>query len=381
MDRVSLYKCEDYDYEKVKECIKKIFEDNGGIEKFVSPDERIAIKPNLVMKKSPETAATTHPVLIRAVCELVAEAGGKALIVESPGGPFNEMMLKTIYKGCGMDEAAMQSGAELNFDTSVEEVSFPEGKLLKRITVVSEIMNADKVINVCKLKTHGMVKMTCGVKNMFGAIPGTMKAEYHLNRSHITDFANALIDICLLTKPVITITDAVECMEGNGPTGGNPRHVGLIAASKSPFALDIAMAYILNISVKDIPVCEESIKRGLCPENIDGIEFIGENISDFVVKDFVVPKTKPINITEKMPKPLYRLVNDMLQPYPDFDKSKCIGCGRCAANCPPKALSMKDGRPSFNKGKCIRCFCCQELCPAVAVDIKRPIMYRIFSSL
>ena len=130
-----------------------------------------------------------------------------------------------------------------------------------------------------------------------------------------------------------------------------------------------------------IVLCEESIKRGLCPENIDGIEFIGENISDFVVKDFVVPKTKPINITEKMPKPLYRLVNDMLQPYPDFDKSKCIGCGRCAANCPPKALSMKDGRPSFNKGKCIRCFCCQELCPAVAVDIKRPIMYRIFSSL
>ena len=57
---------------------------------------------------------------------------------------------------------------------------------------------------------------------MFGAIPGTMKAEYHLNRSHITDFANALIDICLLTKPVITITDAVECMEGNGPTGGSP---------------------------------------------------------------------------------------------------------------------------------------------------------------
>lgn len=381
MDRVSLYKCDDYEYRKVKECIKKIFDDNGGIEKIVSPGEKVVIKPNLVMKKSPETAATTHPSLVRAVADIVIEAGAKAIIAESPGGPFNEIMLKSIFKGCGMDEAAAQSGAELNFNTAVAEVSFPEGKLLKRITVVKEILEADKIINVCKLKTHGMVKMTCGVKNMFGAIPGTMKAEYHLNRSNITDFANALIDICLLVKPAITIVDAVECMEGNGPTGGNPRHVGLIAASKNPFVLDIAMADVINISPKDIPVCAQSIKRGLCPEKSDEIEVVGGKIDDFAVKDFVVPKTKPINVTEKMPKPLYRLINDVLQPYPDFNKIKCVGCGRCAANCPPKALSMKEGKPSFDKGKCIRCFCCQELCPAVAVDIKRPLLYKIFASL
>ncbi len=381
MDRVSLYKCEDYEYEKVKECVRKIFDDNGGLEKIISRGDRVVIKPNLVMKKSPDSAATTHPSLIRAAAELVIEAGGKAVIAESPGGPFNEVMLKTIYKGCGMEEAAAASGAELNFNTSVSDVSFPEGKLLKRITVVSEIMNADKVINVCKLKTHGMVKMTCGVKNMFGAIPGTMKAEYHLNRSNITDFANALIDICLLTKPVLTIADAVDCMEGNGPTGGDPKYIGLIAGSVNPFALDIAMADVINVSPKDIPVCAESIKRGLCPENIQDIEFIGGKTEDFKAADFAVPKTKPINITESLPKPIYRLVNDLLQPYPDFNREKCIGCGRCAANCPPKALSMKDGRPSFDKSKCIRCFCCQELCPAVAVDIKRPVLYKIFSSL
>lgn len=381
MYEVSLYKCDDYEYGKVKDCIAKIFDDAGGIGRFVRPGEKIVIKPNLVMKKSPETAATTHPTLVRAVAELVKEAGGRAVIAESPGGPFSEIMLKTIFRGCGMEEAAQLSGAELSFNTDTKEVSFPQGRLLKRVTVVSEIFDADKVINICKLKTHGMVKMTCGVKNMFGAIPGTMKAEYHLNRSNITDFANALIDICLLTKPVFTIADAVECMEGNGPTGGNPRHVGLIAASEDPFALDIAMAHIINIPPKDIPVCAEGIKRGLCPASADEIEYRGGKPSDFEVKDFVVPKTKPINVTEKMPAPLYRFVNDILQPHPSFEHDKCIGCGRCAENCPPGAINMKDKRPYFDRGKCIRCFCCQELCPAVAVYIKRPVLYRIFSSL
>ena len=381
MNRVSLYKCDDYEYAKVKECVRKAFDDFGGIKNFVKDGERVVVKPNLVMRKSPDSAATTHPAVVRAVAELVKEAGGTAVIAESPGGPFNEMLLKSIYRGCGMDEAARLSEAELSFNTETEEVPFPKGLLLKRISVVSEILKADKVISVCKLKTHGMVKMTCAVKNMFGAIPGTMKAEYHLNRSNITDFANALIDICLLVKPAFTVVDAVECMEGNGPTGGNPRHVGLIAASDDPFTLDIAMAGVINIAPKDIPVCAESVKRGLCPSNAGDIEFIGGRLSDFAVRDFAVPKTKPINVTEKMPKAMYRFVNDILQPHPQFDHNKCVGCGRCAQNCPPKAITMENGSPELDRKKCIRCFCCQELCPAVAVDIKRPPLYRIISSL
>lgn len=381
MYSVSVHRCDEYDYEKIKETIKKEIDELGGIGKFVSEGERVAIKPNLIMMKDPDEAATTHPQLIRAVAELVAEAGACAVIAESPGGPFNEKLLKITYKKCGIIEAAELSGAELNYNTEVSERAFPEGKLLKRITVVNEIANADKVINVCKLKTHSMAKMTGAVKNMFGAIPGTMKAEYHLNRSNITDFADALIDICLMIKPVLNIMDAVDCMEGKGPTGGSPRHAGLIMSSDNPFALDIAAAYVLNIKTKDIPVCLEAIKRKLSPESIEGISFIGDNINEFQFNDFDIPDTKPINITERLPDFLYRFLNDVFQPYPEFDKNKCLSCGRCAASCPPKAIEMKAGKLSLDKKKCIRCFCCQELCPAVAVEIKKPTLYKWFSGL
>lgn len=381
MYNISLYKCDNYEYTKIKEIIKKEIDDIGGIEKFVSKGDRVAIKPNLVMKKAPENAATTHPSVVRAVAEIVKEAGGRPIIVESPGGPFNEVLLKSIYKVCGITEAAELSGAELNYNTETREAAFSGGKLLKRITAVDEILKADKVINVCKLKTHAMAKMTGAVKNMFGIVPGTMKAEYHLNRSHINDFANALIDICLFANPVLNITDAVECMEGNGPTGGTPKHVGVITASDNPFAADVLSAYLIGLDIKEIPVCAEAVKRGIGPEKIDEIIIKGDDINGLVVNDFVFPKTKPINVTEKMPKFMYRVVNDVLQPYPSFNKDLCIKCGRCVDNCPPKALEMGKEMPQLSKSKCIRCFCCQELCPAIAIEIKRPILYRIFSSL
>ena len=112
------------------------------------------------------------------------------------------MLLKSLYRTCGMTQASELSGAELNYNTSAMELSNPDGKLLKKVTVIQEIIKADKIINICKLKTHGMAKMTGAVKNLFGIVPGTMKAEYHLNRPNISDFANALIDICLLAKDV-----------------------------------------------------------------------------------------------------------------------------------------------------------------------------------
>ena len=54
---------------------------------------------------------------------------------------------------------------------------------------------ADAIIDLCKLKTHGMMAMTCGAKNLFGAILGTVKPEYHFRYPDPMDFARMIVDL------------------------------------------------------------------------------------------------------------------------------------------------------------------------------------------
>lgn len=418
---ISLVPCSawDYEYTAVKEALRKTFDQLGGIKKFVNRGDKILLKVNLVMKKAPEAAATSHPVFVQALAELLIEQGAEVIIGDSPGGPFNEMRLKAVYQGCGMKEAAEKSGASLNFNTKSSEVSNPKGLILKRLTNIDILREVDKVINVSRLKTHGMMKMTGAVKNLFGTVPGTMKAEYHLNRPEPEQFADALIDICICAAPILSFIDGVVAMEGDGPTSGTPRRVGLIMASEDPFALDLAAARVINTSPQSIPTVRRAIERGLCLDDYRRLNYVNyaagpisaDYLDQFVVTDFKAPAVKLVNpLSADAPRWVRSFVNHYGQPRPIFIHDTCIGCRDCEKNCPPGAITMlgnreeREGsrgksagdlkpnagglgssagglRPEVDLQKCIRCFCCQELCPKKAVEIKRPWLFQIMARL
>lgn len=393
---VSLVKCESwqYEYSVVRQAVQRSFDQLGGVTPFIQKGQTVLLKVNLVMKKAPEAAATSHPVFVQALADILISYGAKVIIGDSPGGPFNEMRLKSVYQGCGMTEAARKSGARLNFDTKSSEVPNPKGLLLKKLTNIDILRMVDKVINVSRLKTHGMMKMTGAVKNLFGTVPGTLKAEYHLNRPEPDAFADALIDICLCADPALSFIDGIVAMEGDGPTSGTPRNVGVVLASADPFGLDLAAARIINTPPESVPTVKRSVERGLCPQNYRELRFIGGHLpDDFAVDDFKAPAVKLVNpLCGNAPPFVKALVDRYGQPFPRFQYQRCIGCGDCFRSCPPGAIEMKetDGRgalgrcgtlPQVDLKKCIRCFCCQELCPQKAVDIKRPWLFRIMAKL
>lgn len=387
MEQISVVGCRswDYKYEEVREAIQRSFDLLGGAACFVAPGERVLLKVNLVMKKQPEAAATSHPVFVQALAEILAELGAEVIIGDSPGGPFNEVWLRNVYQGCGMRSAAEKSGAVLNFDTGSSQVPNPEGLLLKRLTNIDILRKVDKVINVAKLKTHGMMKMTGAVKNLFGTVPGTMKAEYHLNRPEPAQFADALIDICLCAAPTLSFIDGIVGMEGDGPTSGTPRNVGVVLAAKNPYHLDLAAARIINVPPQTVPTVERSIARGLCPADYRELTLVGDRLEDFAVPDFKAPAVKLVNpLRGNVPAFMRHFVNRWGQPYPEFLHEKCIRCGDCARSCPPGAIAMEgetEKLPRVELEKCIRCFCCQELCPKAAVEIKRPWLFRLLARL
>lgn len=384
MEKVSVIKCNDYNYDNVKKSLIEILNNIGGIEKYFSKGDKVLLKANLLMKKKPEEAATTNPVFVQALSEILINYGVNVIIGDSPGGPFNTARLKGIYKSTGMEMAAAATGAKLNYNINSSEIVNPEGKILKRLTIADMINDVDKIINLPKLKTHILAVYTGAVKNMFGTIPGTIKAEYHLKMPNIDDFADSLIDICLAVKPVLTIMDGIIGIESEGPSAGKPRKIGAILASTNPYLLDKVACKIIGLEPEEVHSVRRCIDRGICKKDMSDIDLIGSTIDELIIKDFDIPKVNPSrvgSIVGPIPIPIHKFASKILKSKPFFEFDKCIGCGDCAANCPPKVIEMVNGKPNVNLKGCISCFCCHELCPEKAVKIKKTILGNILFRL
>ena len=375
---VSAVKCADYGENSVKEAFDRLLEGLGGLS-FVAPGMTVAIKVNLVSAMKPARAATTHPALVSELCRRISEIGATPVVGDSPGGPFTGLYLNGVYSATGMNEVE-KAGGRLNRDFGVDMCAFPEGEVMKELSCSSWLLRADCVINFAKLKTHGMMGMSAAVKNLFGAIPGIIKPEYHYRYPNSRDFANMLVDIDEFIKPAISIVDGVVGMEGNGPTMGKPRQIGVLAASTSPYALDLYCAGVIGLSEGNVPTLQVAAERGLSPGRVT---VVGD-AADVKISDYDnVERSNDIEFVVGLSGAKGRFINKFirsaLSTRPKLKGSECVGCRKCEGICPAKAITMKRGRPRIDRNVCIRCFCCQEFCPKGALKVYRPVIARIMT--
>ena len=367
--------CKSYDDTEVSAALQTAVDAAGGLD-WVTPGMRVALKLNLVSAMKPEQAATVHPAVVCALVRMLTARGAHVILGDSPGGLYTSAHLQRVYDATGL-RAAEALGAELNEDFSVCTVSYPEALQARSFTMTAYLQQADAIIDVCKLKTHGMMGMTNAVKNFFGIIPGTMKPEYHYKYPKAADFADMLVDLCEYCKPRLCICDAVVGMEGNGPTAGQNRHIGLVMASENAHALDLASCYLIDYAPNEVDTVREAIERGLVCDSAEKIDIAGEDIKPLVMKDYLKPESH-FNLIKliSLPDALNARLINALASKPAMDYDICVGCGECARCCPPKAIDMSSGKPVIDTKRCIKCFCCQELCPKKAVKIKRPLLNR-----
>lgn len=375
--KVVLKYCPDYTSD-VEQHLREGLIEWGGMSTFVKPGQRVLLKVNLLMKKRPEEAVTTHPSVVEAVVRLVQEAGGIAIIGDSPGGPYTVSALQNIYTKSGLREVAERTGAILNEDVGQTSIQYPEGKLVKSLTVTNCVLNADVVIPISKLKTHGMMTFTGAVKILFGVIPGLIKAEYHFKMFKIGDFADLMVDIATWVNPSLSIMDGVVGMEGDGPSAGKPRTVNALIMTTDPFALDAVATDLIDLKPEKVPILMAARARGLT-SRLNEIELKGDSRSLWRIQKFEIPKTVSTNFLDMVPLPrnAKKFVLKHVRPYPVFEHAMCVGCQDCLNNCPPKALIMNEAnKPIVDLEACIRCFCCHELCPQKAVTLFKPWLGR-----
>lgn len=361
--------------------------------------KKVVIKPNFVAKRTPDEAATVHPAVLGAVIRWLRFHGAENItIAESPGGVYNPTRLHGVYAATGAREIAEKYGVTLNDDCSFSETPFPGGVICRLFDIITPILEADVIVDVCKLKTHALTGMSAAVKNVFGVIPGIVKFEMHSRYPDYDDFAEMLVDLCELLcrrAEFFSVTDGIISMEGNGPTSGTPRKLGALLVSRNPFASDAVAAHLIGRDGK-IPTVNISADRGFCSESVSDADVrpIGVPSADsLAVGDFAQPDSIDKNGIEIMRNLFGGSIYKLFRPYPVIDYSTCVGCGECARSCPRHTIKMtpvKDAGKSARRAQvmtvpviardgCIRCFCCQELCPHGVVMIKKNPITRILS--
>ncbi len=359
---VSIVHCADYDQDRVEQAVRRSVDLLGGISTFVKPGDRVLIKPNLLKACQPSGAITTHPEILRAAIRLVKEAGGTALVGDSPG--FGE--LRKVCEGSGIMEVVQQEGAAL---ADMEEAVLLKNRgQFQRFEIARAVHEADLVVNLPKLKTHGMMTLTGAVKNLFGCIPGRRKVQWHFNTGVNRDaFARMLVELSALIKPRLTIMDAVVGMEGNGPGSGDPRPVGVVLAGRDPVALDVVSGTMVGADPSLLYVVRAATAAGIGETRLDSISILGAALASVMVRGFRLPPQE--HLEWRVPEWARGFLKDALTTRPVIDHSQCIRCGICQGHCPQGAIDSTSGRFEISYRHCIRCFCCQEFCPQGAITV------------
>jgi uncharacterized protein (DUF362 family) len=359
MSKVSVIKCPNYVQADVDKAVAKSLKDLGIA---FNKDDKVMLKPNMLMAKKPEFAVSTHPSVVEAVCKILKNSGCEIMIAESSG--WNTENAFTVS---GIRAVAEKYDARiiiLEKQKTVEKNI--GGKVLKSLKTTDIMDFPDYIINLPKMKTHSLMKITGAVKNIFGLVPGTTKPFYHMKGNTEELFAELLLDIYEYYKPKIkvNIMDAIIGMEGEGPGNGDPKNTGLIIASTDALSLDIVQARIMGVDLKNAPYINAALKRGAS----GSVELSGDIKDIGKYPEYRMPGKRNLMKTIVSSARTYLFKPEAL--IPDVDKRKCIKCSICAKNCPVNCISMKP-YPTFDRSICIKCYCCHEHCPEGAIYLTR----------
>ncbi|MBZ0155627.1 MAG: DUF362 domain-containing protein [Alphaproteobacteria bacterium] len=329
---------------------------------------RVLIKPNLLAPAPPDKAIVTHPLIVKAAAEYALERGARVQVSDSQAmGTFERVL-----KESGIKEALR--GLDVEWRELNTSVAIDIGEPFNRIEIARDVMEADVVINLPKLKTHAQMLLTLGIKNLFGCIVGLKKPEWHFRTGVNREmFAQLLVRIHKAVNPAVTLLDGILAMEGEGPgRSGVPREVGVIMGSSDAVALDVTVCRMLGLDPFSVFTNEAAKDLGYLPEEIEVKGELPE------IRGYRFPEIVPLVFG---PKALHGFMRRYLVQRPVQDDALCRLCGECWKYCPARAITRDRQKLAFDYEKCIRCYCCIEVCPHAALRTEEPLPGRLFKRL
>ncbi len=298
---VVVTRCDDYSGANLVSALDRHIALLGGLERFVRRGDRVLLKPNFIAPKPADRAVQTHPAVILEIARRVLDLGGKPVVADSPAWG-------TIFS-CA--EALELTGPLRKLGVPLQELNHPQKIYLENshawIGISRYALEADKIINLPKFKTHQQLVATFAVKNMFGCVSGKAKPVWHYKKGGSEyKFCKLLIGIYQKLQPVLTIIDGIEAMDGPGPINGRTRPLGWLIGGTDPMACEAVCCELIRLKPEDLPMLRTARRLGFGIADLDQIEICGDDYKDHICTDFQFAQLIPIRFS------LYRII-----------KSKC----------------------------------------------------------
>ena len=248
---------------------------------------RVLIKPNMVEYEA-GTIINTHANVVGAAAEAMLAAGARDVVIAE--GPGHRRDIEYLLVSTGLHDHVKDLNArfvDLNHDDVRPVALRSRFTGLHEIQLPAELLQADFIVSVPKLKTHHWAVMTASMKNFFGVVPGAVYG-WPKNILHFHGIENSILDLNATIRPHLAIVDGIVGMEGDGPIMGTPRGLGVIAMGTDLVAVDATCARVIGLDPTRINYLSKA-SRFLGNIDVDRIEQRGESIeryaSDFQVMD------------------------------------------------------------------------------------------------
>lgn len=243
----------------------------GGMRKYVKAGDKVVIKPNIGWDRSPDLAANTHPMIVKALVEHALDAGaGEVRVFDRT---CNEE--RRCYVNSGIKEALEQIKDKRLKHYHPDErkyipVDIKRGKAVNRLEIYKDALEADAYINVPIAKHHSLSRLTMGIKNSMGVLGGKRGQMHH-------NLGQKLADLATVVRPKLTVIDATRILLRNGPQGGDIDDVQVldtVVASADPVAADAYTTTLFGLKPEEIESTVAAYKHGLGEMNIRDIKII-----------------------------------------------------------------------------------------------------------
>jgi uncharacterized protein (DUF362 family) len=262
---------------------------------------KVLLKPNFVEPNRRSPQMTTNPVVVLAAAEVFRRWGAEVVIGEAPGHMRDSELALTESGMADAMQGEKLRFSDLNYGEFRKTRNVTRCSPLADFTFPTDILSADLIVSMPKLKTHHWMGMTAAMKNLYGTLPGQIYG-WPKNVLHLAGIPQTVVDINASLPPRIAIVDGILCMEGDGPILGTPKPMGLLAIGVNPTAVDATLARIIGFDPDKIPYLALAKDR-LGPIDDSAIAQRGEHweelVSPFTFVD--VPHLRAMRFTEAPP--------------------------------------------------------------------------------